>query len=156
MVLKSNFSAYFKNTPTSLSFCNRTLILFDKLQMWVFRSLCLMLTFEELSDIDSCLLKKKCQIKLTLTRASVRFVHIAISSLVLISGYLFLAKVASSSCNCCDVKCVLCLLCRLFFLSFLLSSESLPSTPTTSVFTSASDRLPIGRKKSYLINYFVN
>jgi hypothetical protein len=33
----------------------------------------------------------------TLTLASVKFVHIAISSLVLISGYRFLAKVASSS-----------------------------------------------------------
>ena len=34
---------------------------------------------------------------LTLTRASVKFVHIAISSLMEISGYRFLAKNASSS-----------------------------------------------------------
>ena len=54
---------------------------------------------------------------LTLTLGSVRFVHIEISSLVLMSGYLFRVKSASSSCSCADVKCVLCLLCLLPFLS---------------------------------------
>lgn len=56
---------------------------------------------------------------LTLTLASVRFVHIAISSLVLMSGYRFRANVASSSCNCCEVKCVRCRLWRLFVLLLL-------------------------------------
>lgn len=60
--------------------------------------------------------------KLTRTLASVKFVHIAISSRVDISGYRFLLNVCSNSCNCCDVKCVRCRRCRLFFLSFLVSS----------------------------------
>lgn len=51
---------------------------------------------------------------------SVSEVHMAMSSLVLISGYLFLAKSASNSCSCCEVKCVLCLLWRLSLTLFLL------------------------------------
>ena len=49
---------------------------------------------------------------LTLTLGSVRLVQAAISSLVAMSGYLFLWNVASSSCSCCDVKCVRCLRVR--------------------------------------------
>lgn len=60
--------------------------------------------------------------KLTRTLASVKFVHIAISSRVDISGYRFLLNVCSNSCNCCDVKWVRCRRCRLFFLSFFVSS----------------------------------
>lgn len=67
---------------------------------------------------------------LTLTLASVRFVHMAISSLVDMSGYRFLAKVASSSWSCWEVKWVLCLRCLLFFLSFFSpSSPPPPSSP---------------------------
>ena len=57
---------------------------------------------------------------LTLILGSVSEVHMAMSSLVLMSGYLFLAKRASNSCSCCEVKCVLCLLCRLSLTLFLL------------------------------------
>ena len=57
---------------------------------------------------------------LTLILGSVNEVHMAMSSLVLMSGYLFLAKRASNSCSCCEVKCVLCLLCRLSLTLFLL------------------------------------
>lgn len=57
---------------------------------------------------------------LTLTLASVRLVHMAISSRVLISGYRFLVNVASNSCNCCEVKWVLCRRWRLFVLLLLL------------------------------------
>lgn len=57
---------------------------------------------------------------LTLILGSVSEVHMAMSSLVLISGYLFLAKSASNSCSCCEVKCVLCLLWRLSLTLFLL------------------------------------
>lgn len=60
--------------------------------------------------------------RLTLTRASVRFVHMAISSRVDISGYRFRLNVCSNSCNCCDVKCVRWRRWRLFFLSFFGSS----------------------------------
>lgn len=69
---------------------------------------------------------------LTLTLASVRFVHMAISSLVLMSGYRFLVNVASSSWSCCEVKCVLCLLCLFVFLLFfiLVSLTSSATTPT--------------------------
>ena len=45
----------------------------------------------------------------TLTRGSAMLVHAEISSLVARSGYLFRAKVASSSCSCWLVNCVLCL-----------------------------------------------
>lgn len=92
---------------------------------------------------------------LTLTLASVKLVHIAISSRVDMSGYRFRLNVCSSSCNCCEVKCVRCLRCRLFFLSFFASSppatiESFPPAPpswpgvTTSVLIDASfsDRFP--------------
>lgn len=85
---------------------------------------------------------------LTLTLASVRFVHMAISSRVDMSGYRFLANVASNSCNCWLVKCVLCRRCRLFFLSPLSSIDG-SSGPTPgvvdSVFIVGSDvngRLP--------------
>ena len=61
-----------------------------------------------------------CDKKLTLILGSVNEVHMAMSSLVLISGYLFLAKSASNSCSCCEVKCVLCLLWRLSLTLFLL------------------------------------
>lgn len=54
----------------------------------------------------------------------------AISSLVLMSGYRFLVKVASSSWSCCEVKWVLCLLCLFVFLLFLMFA-SLPSSATT-------------------------
>ena len=86
---------------------------------------------------------------LTLTRASVRLVHMAISSRVDISGYRFLLNVCSNSCNCCDVKCVRCRLCRLFFLSFFVSSLATicSSCITKFVFStltlvSFSDRFP--------------
>lgn len=70
-----------------------------------------------ISILSPCFLSQKVELCiglqsgsfLTRTRASVRLVHMAISSLVDMSGYLFLAKFASSSCSCCDVKCVLCL-----------------------------------------------
>lgn len=71
----------------------------------------------------------------TLTLASERFVHMAISSLVDMSGYRFLEKVCSSSCNCCDVKWVLCRLCLLFFLPSLSSTSvvgSINSSFTTT------------------------
>lgn len=48
----------------------------------------------------------------TRTRASVRLVHAAISSLVAMSGYRFRWNVASSSCSCWLVKCVRCRRCR--------------------------------------------
>ena len=59
--------------------------------------------------------------KLFLTRilGSVKLVHIAISSRVLISGYLFRVKSASSSCNCWDVKWVRCLRLPLAFVLLL-------------------------------------
>ena len=57
---------------------------------------------------------------LTLILGSVNEVHIAISSRVLMSGYRFLVKRASNSCNCCEVKWVLCLLWRLSLIVFLL------------------------------------
>lgn len=60
--------------------------------------------------------------RLTLTRGSVRFVHIAISSRVLISGYRFRVKVASSSWSCCDVKWVLWRRCLFFRPSLSVSS----------------------------------
>ena len=44
----------------------------------------------------------------TLIRGSAKLVHIEISSLTLMSGYLFRVNSASNSCNCCEVKCVLC------------------------------------------------
>ena len=59
------------------------------------------------------------RITLTLILGSVRDVHMAMSSLVLMSGYLFLANKASNSCNCCEVKWVLCLLWRLSLTLFL-------------------------------------
>lgn len=65
---------------------------------------------------------------LTLTRASVKFVHIAISSRVLMSGYRFRLNVCSNSCNCCDVKWVLWRRCLLFFLSFFGSSVVIESS----------------------------
>lgn len=76
--------------------------------------------------------KKRRYIVLTLTLASVRFVHMAISSLVLMSGYRFLVNVASSSWSCCEVKWVLCLLCLFVFLLFfmLVSLTSSATTPT--------------------------
>lgn len=93
-------------------------------------------------------------VALTRTLASVRLVHMAISSRVDMSGYRFLLNVCSSSCSCCDVKCVRCLRWRLFFLSFLGSSAAPPPPPaiesplswpgvTTSVLIDASfsDRL---------------
>ena len=46
---------------------------------------------------------------LTRILGSVRVVHIAMSSLVLMSGYRFLWKSASNSWSCWEVKCVLCL-----------------------------------------------
>ncbi len=69
---------------------------------------------------------------LTLTLASVRLVHMAISSRVLMSGYRFRAKVASSSWSCWEVKWVRCLRCRFLFLEFLSptpSSRSEPESP---------------------------
>lgn len=106
--------------------------------------------------------------QLTLTLASVRFVHMAISSRVDMSGYRFRLKVCSSSCSCCDVKWVRWRRCRLFFLSFLVAGPpELPSPvplsaivvppPSSwdipllmfSVFTEeASTRVTEGREKS--------
>ena len=60
--------------------------------------------------------------KLTLTWYSVRLVHITISSLMLISGYRFLVKSASNSCNCWLVKWVR---LRRWLLLFLLFFPSL-------------------------------
>ena len=63
---------------------------------------------------------------LTLILGSVKLVHIAISSRVLISGYRFRVNKASNSCNCCEVKWVRCLrfpfafVLLLLLLSFLL------------------------------------
>lgn len=65
---------------------------------------------------------------LTRTRASVRLVHTAISSRVLMSGYRFLWKVASSSCSCWLVKWVLCRLCFFFLDSSAFPSSLLCST----------------------------
>lgn len=76
-------------------------------------------------------------IKLTLTRASVKFVHIAISSRVLMSGYRLRLNVCSSSWSCCDVKCVLWRRWRLFFLSFFGSSAVIESS-AFSCFTCVS------------------
>lgn len=97
--------------------------------------------------------------RLTLTLASVRFVHMAISSLVLISGYLFLAKVASSSCSCWEVKCVLCRRCLLLFLSFFPPSPSFaaqPSelstpTPDSVLMGSDNERLTIRKKLNVIV-----
>ena len=58
--------------------------------------------------------------ELTLIRGSDREVHMAISSRVLMSGYLFLANSASNSWSCCEVKWVRCRLWRLSFTLFLL------------------------------------
>lgn len=69
----------------------------------------------------------------TRTLASVRFVHTAISSLVLISGYRFLWKVASSSCSCWLVKWVRCRRCFFFF-----GSSAFPSSLLCSAFLSFS------------------
>lgn len=70
---------------------------------------------------------------LTRTRASVRLVHTAISSLVLMSGYRFLWKVASSSCSCWLVKCVRCRRCF-----FFLGSSAVPSSLRCSALLSFS------------------
>ena len=61
-----------------------------------------------------------CSIYLTLILGSVKVVHIAISSLVLMSGYLFLVKSASNSCSCWEVKWVRCLRFPLAFVLLLL------------------------------------
>lgn len=79
---------------------------------------------------------------LTRTRASVRLVHTAISSLVLMSGYRFLWKVASSSCSCWLVKWVRCRLCF-----FFLDSSAFPSSLLCSTDLSFS-----GKTKSELIS----
>lgn len=102
---------------------------------------------------SNCLTKypsKAIRIKvLTRTRASVKLVHIAISSRVDISGYRFRLNVCSNSCNCCDVKWVRWRRWRLFFLSFFVSSlaticSSCITKLVFSTFTlgSLSDRLP--------------
>ena len=62
--------------------------------------------------------------KLTLTWYSVRLVHITISSRMLISGYRFLVKSASNSCNCWLVKWVRLRRCLLLFLLFFPSLDS--------------------------------
>lgn len=72
-------------------------------------------------------------VPLTRTLASVRFVHTAISSLVLISGYRFLWKVASSSCSCWLVKWVRCRRCFFFF-----GSSAFPSSLLCSALLSFS------------------
>lgn len=106
---------------------------------------------------SNCLTKypsKAIRIKaLTRTLASVKLVHIAISSRVDMSGYRFRLNVCSNSCNCCDVKCVRWRRCRLFFLSFFVSSlaticSSCITKLVFSTFTlgSFSDRLPEGKK----------
>lgn len=74
---------------------------------------------------------------LTLTRASVKLVHMAISSRVLMSGYRLRLNVCSNSWSCCDVKCVLWRRWRLFFLSFFGSSDVIDSS-TFSCFTVVS------------------
>ena len=61
---------------------------------------------------------------LTLILGSVKLVHIAISSLTLMSGYRFLVKRASSSWSCWEVKCVRCRRCLLDMIEFLLALQS--------------------------------
>ena len=61
---------------------------------------------------------------LTVILGSVKLVHIAISSLTLMSGYRFLVKRASSSWSCWEVKCVLCRRCLLEMIEFLLALQS--------------------------------
>ena len=61
---------------------------------------------------------------LTLILGSVKLVHIAISSLTLMSGYRFLVKRASSSWSCWEVKCVRCRRCLLEMIEFLLALQS--------------------------------
>lgn len=61
----------------------------------------------------------------TLTRASVRLVHMAISSRTAISGYRFLENIASSSWSWYEVKCVRCLRCFRFCFNPSPSMEAL-------------------------------
>lgn len=89
---------------------------------------------------------------LTLTRASVKLVHMAISSRVLISGYRLRLNVCSNSCSCCDVKCVLWRRCRLFFLSFFGSSDVIDSS-TFSCFTDVSAKRDAVERERWE-NYF--
>ena len=79
----------------------------------------------------------------TLTRASVRFVHADISSLVDISGYRLRAKWASSSCSCWLVKCVLCLRWR----GFLLESLSAEGSSVLLFWDSSTAVSPVCEKK---------
>ena len=61
----------------------------------------------------------------TLTRASVRLVHMAISSRTAMSGYRFLENIASSSWSWYEVKCVRCLRCFRFCFNPSPSMEAL-------------------------------
>ena len=79
---------------------------------------------------------------LTLTWYSVRLVHITISSRMLISGYRFLVKSASSSCNCWLVKWVR---LRRWLLLFLLFFPSLDP----SNWLSELSQLWLGNSKWY-------
>ena len=80
--------------------------------------------------------------KLTLTWYSVRLVHITISSRMLISGYRFLVKSASNSCNCWLVKWVR---LRRWLLLFLLFFPSLDP----SNWLSELSQLWLGNSKWY-------
>ena len=77
-----------------------------------------------LSGVNLNILTTLSKYELTLTLGSVRLVHIAISSRTLISGYRFLVKRASSSCNCWLVKWVRWRRCLLLFLSFFPTFDS--------------------------------
>ncbi len=88
------------------------------------------------------ILKNKSE-QLTLTLASVKLVHAAISSLVAKSGYLFLVNVASNSCNCCDVKWVRWRLVRCFLRSSESSSSSSSSQPLSLLFCCTGVTLPL-------------
>lgn len=70
--------------------------------------------------------------RLTLTRGSVRLVHTAISSRMLISGYRFLWNVASSSCSCWLVKCVRCRRCFFFLAGSSAPPQPVPPAPLSS------------------------
>lgn len=92
---------------------------------------------------------------LTLTRASVRLVHMAISSRVDMSGYLFLEKVASSSWSCWEVKCVRCRRCRFPGLAFPPRPDppSLPSSPPpSSVLIPVTPQIPETKKIFHFVS----
>lgn len=95
-------------------------------------------------------------LSLTLTRASDKLVHMAISSLVDISGYRFRANVASNSCNCWDVKCVRCRLWRFVFFPSLSSESLAPTTDDTPVPLVSSCFISVGPGKRQKLGLLEN